>query len=61
MKCNKCGRNKQWTFFGRDGKFKVCDCEVDLDGGMLMPRGMFPSLDEKMDWMSEILKSSEEE
>ena len=61
MKCDKCGKNNTWTFFSHRGKSKVCDCEVDLDGAILMPRGMFPSLDERMGWLSEVLTKTNKE
>lgn len=61
-KCKKCGNKKMWVFIGgprgrqEGGSFRVCDCEVNLDGAMLMPRGLSPCLDKRIDWIGEVIK-----
>ena len=54
--CKDCGKPENewaWVFF--PGRERVCDCQVDLSNGTLLPRGMFGFLDERMDWIGEVL------
>ena len=54
-KCAKCGSRKTWILFDTKGKSRVCKCELNLDGGILLYRGMSSGLDKQMGWLTEVL------
>lgn len=57
--CDKCGKKKTWYFLSvKNGNSWHCDCEVDLDGATVLPRGMSSFLDERMGWIEEILQDA---
>ena len=55
-KCEICGKEKAWIFFGREGSRRVCDCQVDLSNVTQFPWGMSSFLDECMGNMADVLK-----
>lgn len=59
--CEKCGKpEEEWGWVFLPGMKRVCDCQVDLSNGTLLPRGMSSFLDERIGWMAEVLHESME-